>query len=188
MEVYNHIVVIQTKVIFIIGVDFFSLFFYIFIYFIYIFIWAVCNCWKLYAFLVGLKQWVSLKLSLHTWCIYTSQTSIYRKNCKLYLGHCQKVMNEVSGGVTPIPFPWVQLAPLEVFASWFQNMQGFLASISRLIVFAGILKCWIGNIWNIVGSSALFSRRYKVLHVINRDRKYCLLMYEHVRISSPTNF
>ena len=54
-------------------------------------------------------------------------------------------MNEVSGGVTPVLFPWVRLAPLEIFAGWFQNMQGFLPSICGLMAFTGLLKCFLVN-------------------------------------------
>lgn len=49
-------------------------------------------------------------------------------------------MNEVSGGVTPILFPWVRLAPLETFPSSFRNMQGFLLNVCGLIAFTGLLK------------------------------------------------
>lgn len=94
---------------------------------------------------VGLKECISQKLSHCTWCIYTSQSSIYRKNCKLYLGHCQEVMNEVSGGVNPILFPWVLLVHLNVFAGQFQNMQGFLLNVFGITAFTWLLEFCLVN-------------------------------------------
>jgi len=52
-------------------------------------------------------------------------------------------MNELSGGVSPILFPWVLLDPLERFAGWLQNVQSFLPSICGLIASTWLLKCFL---------------------------------------------
>lgn len=119
---------------------------------------------------VGLKACISRKLSHCTWGIYTSQTRIYRKNCKLYLGHCQEVMNEVSGGVTPILFPWVLLVHSNVFAGQFQNMQGCLLNVFGITTFTWLLE-WCQLEWNNIGSEVLFSVVCIVLFIIKGSRK-----------------
>lgn len=96
------------------------------------------------------------------------------KTVKPYLGHCQELMNEVSGGVTPVLFPWVQLAPLETFYSWFQNMQSFLLNICGLIAFTGLLKCFPVN--------QEYVQYY--MSLIEVETVVCW----HVNIHSPINF
>lgn len=100
-----------------------------------------------------------------TWCIYTSQSSIYRKNYKLYLGHCQEVMNEVSGGVTPFFSHGCYWLP------WKHLLAGF--RICKIFYPISVDSQLLRGFWNVFLSikreqSMQWSTVFNKLYVINK--------------------
>lgn len=77
MNAYNHMLWIQNKAINITYVN------HSFLHVIFFFMcsYGLCEISENNIY-VGLNECISLKLSHCTWCIYTSQSRIYRENCK----------------------------------------------------------------------------------------------------------
>lgn len=137
--------------------------------------WTICDQWTSYILLGGLKEYITMKLRHCTRFIYCSQSSTYKKHCKLYLGHCQEVMNEVTGGVTPVLFSWVWLALFH----WFPNMQGFLPSIYGLIACTGLLKGFLVSWDKTVCKGMPSSASCVVLYVVNRNGRTVCVVCTH---------